>query len=47
MCRRNPSTLLRTLPLFAPLPQTLLERLASAVVEVQVPPMAAAVTQGD
>ena len=37
---------LRTLPLFAPLPPTVLERLASAAVEVQVPPMAEAVTQG-
>jgi MFS family permease len=38
--------LLRTLPLFAPLPPTVLERLASAVVEVRVAPMGDAVTQG-
>jgi hypothetical protein len=38
--------LLRTLPLFAPLPPTVLERLASAVVEVRVPAASDAVTQG-
>jgi MFS family permease len=42
----EPLELLRTLPLFAPLPPTVLERLASAAVEVRVPAMAAAVTQG-
>jgi hypothetical protein len=39
--------LLQTLPLFAPLPQTLLERLAAAAVEVRVPPMTAVITQGE
>jgi CRP-like cAMP-binding protein len=38
--------LLRGLALFAPLPPTVLERLASAAVDVQVQPMAEAVTQG-
>jgi MFS family permease len=38
--------LLRRLPLFAPLPPTVLERLASAAVEVHVQPMSEAVTQG-
>jgi len=42
----EPLALLRSLPLFAPLPPTVLERLASAVVEVRVPPMGEAVTQG-
>lgn len=42
----EPLALLRSLPLFAPLPPTVLERLASAVVEVHVPPMGEAVTQG-
>ena len=42
----EPLELLRTLPLFAPLPQTLLERLAGAVTEVRVPALAEAVTQG-
>jgi len=42
----EPLELLRGLPLFAPLPPTLLERLASAVVEVHVPAMAEAITQG-
>lgn len=42
----EPLALLRSLPLFAPLPSTVLERLASAVVEVRVPPMGEAVTQG-
>ena len=42
----EPLELLRSLPLFAPLPSTVLERLASAVVEVHVPPMGEAVTQG-
>jgi hypothetical protein len=39
--------LLRSLPLFAPLPQTLLERLAGAATEVRVPPMTAVITQGE
>ena len=42
----EPIELLRTLPLFAPLPPTTLERLASAAVEVHVQPMAEAVSQG-
>jgi MFS family permease len=42
----EPLALLRTLPLFAPLPQTLLERLAAAVVEVRVPAQAEVVRQG-
>jgi hypothetical protein len=42
----EPLALLRTLPLFAPLPPTVLERLASAAVEVRVPAMAEVVTQG-
>ena len=42
----EPLALLRSLPLFAPLPPTVLERLASAVVEVHVPPMGEAVAQG-
>lgn len=42
----EPLALLRSLPLFAPLPPTVLERLASAVVELHVAAMAEAVTQG-
>jgi MFS family permease len=42
----EPLALLRSLPLFAPLPPTVLERLASAVVEVRVPAASDAVTQG-
>jgi len=42
----EPLELLRRLPLFAPLPPTVLERLASAVVELHVQPMAEVVTQG-
>lgn len=42
----EPLALLGSLPLFAPLPSTVLERLASAVVEVHVPPLGEAVTQG-
>jgi MFS family permease len=42
----EPLELLRSLPLFAPLPPTVLERLASAVLAVHVPPMGEAVTQG-
>lgn len=42
----EPLALLRSLPLFAPLPPTVLERLASAVIDVHVPPMGEAVTQG-
>jgi len=38
--------LLRRLPLFAPLPPTVLERVASSVVAVHVEPMAEIVTQG-
>jgi MFS family permease len=38
--------LLRHLPLFAPLPPTVLERLASSAAAVHVDPMAEAVTQG-
>jgi MFS family permease len=41
----EPLALLRSLPLFAPLPSTVLERLASAVFEVRVPPLGEAVTQ--
>jgi len=43
----EPLALFRTLPLFAPLPPTVLERLASSAVEVRVQPMTAAVTQGE
>src|SRR5439155_1584565 len=43
----EPLALFRTLPLFAPLPPTVLERLASPAVEVRVQPMTAAVTQGE
>jgi MFS family permease len=42
----EPIELLRSLPLFAPLPPTVLERLASAAVEIHVQPMGEAVTQG-
>ncbi len=42
----EPLALLRAIPLFAPLPQMLVERLASAVAEVRVQPMGEAVTQG-
>jgi MFS family permease len=42
----EPLALLRTLPLFAPLPPTVLERLASTVVPVHVDPGAEAVAQG-
>jgi hypothetical protein len=42
----EPLELLRRIALFAPLPPTVLERLASAVAEVRVPPMAEAVAQG-
>ena len=38
--------LLRRLPVFAPLPPTVLERLASSAAEVHLEPMAEAVTQG-
>jgi hypothetical protein len=43
----EPLELLRALPLFAPLPPTVLERLASAAVPVHVAPMAEAVVQGE
>lgn len=42
----EPLELLRRLSIFAPLPPTVLERLASAVAEVYVQPMAEAVAQG-
>jgi MFS family permease len=42
----EPLELLRRISIFAPLPPTVLERLASAVAEVRVPPMAEAVAQG-
>jgi CRP-like cAMP-binding protein len=42
----EPIALLRSLPLFAPLPPTVLERVASALVEVHVQPMTEVVTQG-
>ena len=42
----EPLELLRTLPLFAPLPPTVLERLAAAVVELHMQPMAEVITQG-
>jgi MFS family permease len=42
----EPLELLRTLPLFAPLPPTVLERLAGAAVELHVEAMAEVVTQG-
>jgi MFS family permease len=42
----EPMELLRALPLFAPLPPIVLERLAAAAVEVHVEPMVEAVTQG-
>lgn len=42
----EPLERLRTLPLFAPLPPTVLERLAAAVVELSVPPMGEIITQG-
>jgi MFS family permease len=42
----EPLELLRRLPLFAPLPPTVLERLAGAAVELHVQPMAEIVTQG-
>jgi MFS family permease len=42
----EPLELLRRIAIFAPLPPTVLERLASAVAEVRVPPMAEAVAQG-
>jgi MFS family permease len=43
----DPLALFRTLPLFAPLPPTVLERLASSAAEVRVAAMSAAVTQGE
>jgi MFS family permease len=42
----EPLELLRTLPLFAPLPQTLIERLAGAATELHLAPAATAVAQG-
>jgi hypothetical protein len=42
----EPLELLRSLPLFAPLPATVLERLASALVELDVPALTEVVTQG-
>jgi MFS family permease len=42
----EPLELLRRIAIFAPLPPTVLERLASTVAEVRVPPMAEAVAQG-
>jgi MFS family permease len=42
----EPLELLRRISIFAPLPPTVLERLASAAAEVRVPPMSEAVVQG-
>jgi hypothetical protein len=42
----EPLELLRKLPLFAPLPPTVLERLAAAAVELHMQPMAEIITQG-
>jgi MFS family permease len=42
----EPLELLRKLPLFAPLPPTVLERLAGAAVELHMQPMAEIITQG-
>lgn len=42
----EPLDLLRSIPLFAPLPQTLVERLASAVIETRIAAGTEAVTQG-
>ncbi|HET8528107.1 MAG TPA: MFS transporter [Gaiellaceae bacterium] len=42
----EPLELLRRVAIFAPLPPPVLERLASAVVEVRVPPLGEAVVQG-
>ena len=42
----EPLALFRSIPLFAPLPQTLLERLAGAAAEVRVPALQEAVVQG-
>jgi MFS family permease len=42
----EPLELLRRISIFAPLPPTVLERLASAAADVRVPPMSEAVVQG-
>jgi MFS family permease len=42
----EPLELLRRLPLFAPLPPTVLERLAAAAVDLHMQPMAEVITQG-